>query len=768
MPLITEVCDMGFDVVVFADADIVDGGYPGAPEWITRVVELEIMLDGESVAWAEWEDNPDAATPNEAIRDAESIAMEINRELNTGFDLAAHDFESIGQWIHSAIGDCIYWSTGFRDFEFGLYDAAFIGLASRNAASALDWRKKMSGKKVAQHGWVQTRERNIELDYFDEDELLDMYGAYTNEVWRKEDASGMVGVVSHHIGMADDWWTWDTYIFGAGADCGICDSVDEGIKMCEMSFANPGFTVGASARSAGNELRDDFIAAYMYSYGATRAEAESVFDDADDAFIEAVIEGWKGDAFRNFYDASLGMSRSLARRKTASTFELARKMFVSLVKMDYPYIEYAIQNDGYTFEMVDAWDDEGAIAAFLEKYPDAYVYDEPKDISNKWASRKVAQVYPQPGPEWEAGVVDYVSGQTGFKRSYANEGWPGCRGVESFVYDEGDGCYSVLVLKDGEEAYENWYCGESIDSILDDADYEAEVACKGIPLGFDQYGTPFWSSAEEYMLDMGYPKMSFRKTAQEEEPVSEDPEEAFADLVDKLRETSFENLGDELEDIIDDPKLYALLSEGFGSGELASVTMSTSAEAIPVQRLIPLQREIGLDNSLSYPLSGDPSYCFNPPVTVVAPIVTYNGMFIVDGHHRWSQVYMMNPDASINAINFSYGDQNPLRILRNFQGAIAVAEGEVPSQVVGVADVYSMGEDQIRSYIEDNIGQTCVDIVCNEVGLDSEDEVVEYILGNVMDLKQYAIPYGDAPARKDMPQTTEDAIDIAEDGQTNI
>lgn len=76
-----------------------------------------------------------------------------------------------------------------------------------------------------------------------------------------------------------------------------------------------------------------------------------------------------------------------ASRKTASTFELARQLFVSLIRMDYPYTEYAIQNDGYTVEMLNARSDEDAIGKFLERYPKAFVYDEPKDISNKWASK---------------------------------------------------------------------------------------------------------------------------------------------------------------------------------------------------------------------------------------------------------------------------------------------------------------------------------------------------------------------------------------------
>lgn len=77
-----------------------------------------------------------------------------------------------------------------------------------------------------------------------------------------------------------------------------------------------------------------------------------------------------------------------ASKKTASKYELARKMFVSLIKMDYPSIEYAVQSDGDTIETINAGTDAEAIEIFLKTYPNAVVYDEPKDISDKWASRR--------------------------------------------------------------------------------------------------------------------------------------------------------------------------------------------------------------------------------------------------------------------------------------------------------------------------------------------------------------------------------------------
>ena len=107
-------------------------------------------------------------------------------------------------------------------------------------------------------------------------------------------------------------------------------------------------------------------------------------------------------------------------------------------------------------------------------------------------------------------------------------------------------------------------------------------------------------------------------------------------------------------------------------------------------------------------------------------------------------------------------------MLRNLQGAIAVSEGTVPSQVCDLANVFQMSESEIRSYIEQNITDQCSQSLMGLVGLGSEDEVVEYIVNNAMKLQRENLPYGDAPARDYMPQTTQDSIDVAEQGQTNI
>lgn len=254
----------------------------------------------------------------------------------------------------------------------------------------------------------------------------------------------------------------------------------------------------------------------------------------------------------------------------------------------------------------------------------------------------------------------------------------------------------------------------------------------------------------------------------DDEPVSEDVEEAFNQLVQKLRDASYEELGDALEDVVSDPKLYAIFKEGFGNGDLANVKMSAQPTSIAVTQLLPTQSEIGLDNSLKYPLSQDCSALFKSPVTIVTPIVTYRKTFVIDGHHRWSQLFMMNPDAKITAINFNYSEQSPFRALRNFQGAIAVAHKEVPKSYSKVNNVYEMSDSAIEKYVDENISDACWKSLVNVGVAEDRDSAIDYILDNISQLKDENKPYGDAPAREYMPQTNEKSIRIAEEGQTNI
>ena len=233
----------------------------------------------------------------------------------------------------------------------------------------------------------------------------------------------------------------------------------------------------------------------------------------------------------------------------------------------------------------------------------------------------------------------------------------------------------------------------------------------------------------------------------------------------------------------------ALLEKGFGDGEYAD-KMDTATMNIKAKDLHPTQNEIDVGKSLSYQVSGK-----NPeqvkqildggPVTVNLPLVVYdyNGTYyIVDGHHRWSQVFLLNPNCEIDSLVFknSAGDtaQDPADMLRDFQGAIAIAnDGEVPQSTVAPGmNMFDWSSDQLREYLDKNIQDGMVsayqDFYNSEL---DKDDIENSIIGNAGLMKKSNKPIKNAPSRAVMPQTDTGVkktgvagIEIAKKGMTDL
>ena len=211
---------------------------------------------------------------------------------------------------------------------------------------------------------------------------------------------------------------------------------------------------------------------------------------------------------------------------------------------------------------------------------------------------------------------------------------------------------------------------------------------------------------------------------------------------------------------------------------------------IKAKDLHPTQNEIDVGKSLSYQVSGK-----NPeqvkqildggPVTVNLPLVVYdyNGTYyIVDGHHRWSQVFLLNPNCEIDSLVFknSAGDtaQDPADMLRDFQGAIAIAnDGEVPQSTVAPGmNMFNWSSDQLREYLDKNIQDGMIsayqDFYNSEL---DKDDIENSIIGNAGLMKKSNKPIKNAPSRAVMPQTDTGVkktgvagIEIAKKGMTDL
>ena len=236
------------------------------------------------------------------------------------------------------------------------------------------------------------------------------------------------------------------------------------------------------------------------------------------------------------------------------------------------------------------------------------------------------------------------------------------------------------------------------------------------------------------------------------------------ELKDLLEGESYEVVVNKLNEMLKDPRLSAIIEDAFG-GPLAEVELKMTNKQISAASLTPTQNEIDFSKSIKYGLGENAKTfmdkVFNPPVELGIPIITYNGSFIIDGHHRWSQVCCFNRKAKMNVIDFE-GDMSPAEFLKAVQGSIAatmLAKGEkkpqLPISVVKPGmNLLDMSPAEFKKNIEEDITDYCVEALSKYVkSVTDKDSAVKYLVKNSKALKNNNQPIHGASARPYMPQT---------------
>jgi hypothetical protein len=220
----------------------------------------------------------------------------------------------------------------------------------------------------------------------------------------------------------------------------------------------------------------------------------------------------------------------------------------------------------------------------------------------------------------------------------------------------------------------------------------------------------------------------------------------------KILKKDYVSFVKDLGDNIKDPKFVDAIKSLSGD-----MPVKTSAISPVCTDLQPTQNEVVMDKSLSYPLKDATSADACLKGGVVAPagksIVTGGGgKFVIDGHHRWSQVFCMNPDAKIKAIDLT-DIKKPLEALKATQIGIAAQTGTVPTAAGGGVNLFQVGEGELKKYVIDNIAEPVVEVFAKYGKGDSPETIADYIWGNVQTLKKTSPPVAGAPKRDVMPQT---------------
>lgn len=232
-------------------------------------------------------------------------------------------------------------------------------------------------------------------------------------------------------------------------------------------------------------------------------------------------------------------------------------------------------------------------------------------------------------------------------------------------------------------------------------------------------------------------------------------DDALADLSSKFDAGSIEDYVAALQKYLADPKVAAVIKAGQTDGDPGDEKLSVGGGPIAVKDLKPTQNEIGAQESLKNILTdkyGSLDGFLKGNASFPDPIITYNGQFVIDGHHRWSQVYAANPDAEVPVLNIK-GNLKPEQILKAVHAAIAATAGKTVTTDANLeaGNLLAFNEQDVRDMVSKFLTDKARK-VWTANGYDSDEQIADHIATNVNDMLSNAKPENWAPARSSMPQ----------------
>jgi hypothetical protein len=224
----------------------------------------------------------------------------------------------------------------------------------------------------------------------------------------------------------------------------------------------------------------------------------------------------------------------------------------------------------------------------------------------------------------------------------------------------------------------------------------------------------------------------------------------------RLLGANYSSFVSQLKGGISDHKTQAALMSGLEDGQLKDDVMAVRNTSFSVKKLIPTQHEVDMTKSLFYPLTdvGTANKCLSGKnVSIQGPIITFRGRYIIDGHHRWSQVYAINSNATILATDLSLGTTNPIIVLKAVQMAIAAHIKNLPIENVEGTNLFSVSRVALNSYVLATIKPNIASMFKTYESIGTPQEISNYIWNNILYMRSTSTPISGAPGRNYMPQT---------------
>ena len=200
------------------------------------------------------------------------------------------------------------------------------------------------------------------------------------------------------------------------------------------------------------------------------------------------------------------------------------------------------------------------------------------------------------------------------------------------------------------------------------------------------------------------------------------------------------------------------------------------------------QAEIGFHNSLkdqvknpswkptaaALGLNGEPIQMPCKPGPRCA-ILTFAGKYILDGHHRWSQVMMMNPNAEVDVddLKATGALTSPEAALKLMQLAIALKAGKAVTADFEGKNLMASNEDEVAEYVRTEITPEVLQLMVKAGKIKSPDPelAAQYISGNLaaIQARKGTHSRGEVMPQAGKSGVTQDAVnDLLGTGQVNF
>lgn len=211
--------------------------------------------------------------------------------------------------------------------------------------------------------------------------------------------------------------------------------------------------------------------------------------------------------------------------------------------------------------------------------------------------------------------------------------------------------------------------------------------------------------------------------------------------------------------------------DGLPDDEKRQVTPVSRPTAYAVSDLLPTQNEVDMNQSLRYPLRfPDTLELYLKGGDILHPggliITGGNGRYVLNGHHRWSAVYSINPNVRVMSVDIGLGE-TPQELLKATQIAVGADLGFLPVAVVAPGNnLFEVSETTFRDYVSATIlantdgGKEIMEVFAR-YGFADMTAVQDHLWANVLRLRANNKPAVDVK-RDFMPQPlNEDPAPIA-------